>query len=338
MARLKRVLTRVLSGTADRNVRFDDLRGVLLALRFVERVRGSHHICTREGVAEILNLQPSDGGYKSAIADAKALGLPLWVGEFGNSPHDDDTILRTHYTLQDKYLLGGALWLWKENANDINGSVFWGVYGKPFGLGTPQPKRVLLTSRATPMAAAGTIDSVYYGAGEGNDFDIRGEASRTVGCGDLAHATVLFVPRAAGAPVVAEGASIDVFNRSGSREVYVYPYGGPYRIYSARQPGEVTGPLCPPRTSAAPPITLPSKKNCVATGRFVLHLRHPRHQRLVRVKAYIDGRKAADRHGRRIRKLVLRHLPRGRRFKLKIIEVTSRGIHISRTRTYRGCA
>jgi hypothetical protein len=29
---------------------------------FQERIRGSHHIFTKEGVEEILNLQPKDGG------------------------------------------------------------------------------------------------------------------------------------------------------------------------------------------------------------------------------------------------------------------------------------
>jgi hypothetical protein len=58
----RRVLTRVLSGTADRNIRFDDLRGLLLALGFSERIRGSHHIFGRAGIPEILNLQPRDGG------------------------------------------------------------------------------------------------------------------------------------------------------------------------------------------------------------------------------------------------------------------------------------
>jgi hypothetical protein len=54
--------TRILSGAADRNIRFADLRAVLVALGFEERIRGSHHIFTRDGVAEILNLQPRDGG------------------------------------------------------------------------------------------------------------------------------------------------------------------------------------------------------------------------------------------------------------------------------------
>ena len=55
-------MARVLSGTADRNIRFADLRGLLLALGFDERVRGSHHIYTRTAVVEIINLQPRDGG------------------------------------------------------------------------------------------------------------------------------------------------------------------------------------------------------------------------------------------------------------------------------------
>ncbi len=62
LSRRRRTLERVLSGTADRNIRFDELRGVLLALGFAERVEGSHHIFARDGVAEILNLQPRDGG------------------------------------------------------------------------------------------------------------------------------------------------------------------------------------------------------------------------------------------------------------------------------------
>lgn len=54
-----------MSGTADRSIRFDELCGLLRDLEFDERVRGSHHIFTRPGVREILNLQPrSDGSAK----------------------------------------------------------------------------------------------------------------------------------------------------------------------------------------------------------------------------------------------------------------------------------
>ena len=41
------------------------MRSLLLNLGFRERIRGSHHIMTRDGVEEILNIQPkSDGAAK----------------------------------------------------------------------------------------------------------------------------------------------------------------------------------------------------------------------------------------------------------------------------------
>jgi hypothetical protein len=51
------VLLRVLRGSSDANIRFSDLRTLVLRLGFKERIKGSHHIFTREGVDEILNLQ-----------------------------------------------------------------------------------------------------------------------------------------------------------------------------------------------------------------------------------------------------------------------------------------
>ena len=52
------VYWRVVQGAADANIRFSDLRSLLAALGFTERIKGSHHIFTRPDVAEILNLQP----------------------------------------------------------------------------------------------------------------------------------------------------------------------------------------------------------------------------------------------------------------------------------------
>jgi hypothetical protein len=52
------VLSRVLRGGADANIRFADLQALLVELGFSERIKGSHHIFTRPDVAEILNLQP----------------------------------------------------------------------------------------------------------------------------------------------------------------------------------------------------------------------------------------------------------------------------------------
>jgi hypothetical protein len=54
----KQILLQVLQGNADANIRFEDLRSLLKALGFAERIKGSHHIYTKPEVAEILNLQP----------------------------------------------------------------------------------------------------------------------------------------------------------------------------------------------------------------------------------------------------------------------------------------
>jgi len=58
MSKYEKLLLQILRGTSDANVTFDSLRGLLRHLSFDECIRGSHHIFTREGVEEILNLQP----------------------------------------------------------------------------------------------------------------------------------------------------------------------------------------------------------------------------------------------------------------------------------------
>jgi len=51
-------MERVLRGASDANIRFEDLRALLTHLGFEERIRGDHHIFTKDEVPEILNLQP----------------------------------------------------------------------------------------------------------------------------------------------------------------------------------------------------------------------------------------------------------------------------------------
>lgn len=58
MGKHEKLLIQILRGASDAGVSFDGLCGLLRHLGFDERVRGSHHIFTREGVEEILNLQP----------------------------------------------------------------------------------------------------------------------------------------------------------------------------------------------------------------------------------------------------------------------------------------
>ena len=58
MIRRDKLLDRILRGTANANIPFAELCQLLHRLGFDERVRGSHHIFTKDGIEEILNLQP----------------------------------------------------------------------------------------------------------------------------------------------------------------------------------------------------------------------------------------------------------------------------------------
>ena len=62
----KGIINKILSGLSDRNIRFIDLRGLLLSLGFAERIKGSHHIFSKENLAEIINLQPLNDGKAKA--------------------------------------------------------------------------------------------------------------------------------------------------------------------------------------------------------------------------------------------------------------------------------
>ena len=53
----KKNLIALLSGSKDQNIRFETLRTILLNFGFKERVKGSHHIFSKHGVEEIINIQ-----------------------------------------------------------------------------------------------------------------------------------------------------------------------------------------------------------------------------------------------------------------------------------------
>ena len=65
MSKQIKLLERILLGTADANIPFDGLCHLLQRLGFQMRVRGSHHIFSREGIEDILNLQPRGANAKS---------------------------------------------------------------------------------------------------------------------------------------------------------------------------------------------------------------------------------------------------------------------------------
>lgn len=57
MGKQQKLIIKILSGTSDKNINFEDLCNLLKYLSFEERIRGSHHIFRKEGVAEKIILQ-----------------------------------------------------------------------------------------------------------------------------------------------------------------------------------------------------------------------------------------------------------------------------------------
>jgi len=58
MSKTDKIRNKVLLGEADANIDFDDLCNLLRSLGFAERIKSSHHIFSRAGMEEIINIQP----------------------------------------------------------------------------------------------------------------------------------------------------------------------------------------------------------------------------------------------------------------------------------------
>jgi hypothetical protein len=80
----QKILEKILRGTSDANIPFEGLRRLLKNLGFSERIRGSHHIFSRQGVEEILNLQPK--GSKSKPYQVKQVRHVILKYRLGGEP------------------------------------------------------------------------------------------------------------------------------------------------------------------------------------------------------------------------------------------------------------
>lgn len=61
MGKFEKLLVKLLRGTSDNNYDFDELRNLLMRLGFGERIRSSHHIFSKNGIDEIINIQATNG-------------------------------------------------------------------------------------------------------------------------------------------------------------------------------------------------------------------------------------------------------------------------------------
>lgn len=58
MSKIKKLYDTIMSGSSDKNLFFADLQVILKEMGFTERIRGDHHIYSKSGIAEIINIQP----------------------------------------------------------------------------------------------------------------------------------------------------------------------------------------------------------------------------------------------------------------------------------------
>jgi predicted RNA binding protein YcfA (HicA-like mRNA interferase family) len=65
MSQQDKLLVKILLGTSDNNIPFNSLCKLLNTLGLEERIRGSHHIFSKDGIEEILNIQPNNGKAKA---------------------------------------------------------------------------------------------------------------------------------------------------------------------------------------------------------------------------------------------------------------------------------
>jgi predicted RNA binding protein YcfA (HicA-like mRNA interferase family) len=82
MSRHKKTLQKILSGLADKNISFAELRQILLHLGFEERTSGSHHIFRRAGIEEKINIQKDGNKAKPyQVRQVRVIILEYMLGD-----------------------------------------------------------------------------------------------------------------------------------------------------------------------------------------------------------------------------------------------------------------
>ncbi len=82
MSKISKIEIQILSGRSDANIDFTDLCRLLNKFGFDERIKGSHHIFTKDGVEEIINIQPVGSKAKAyQVKQVRNLILKYKLGE-----------------------------------------------------------------------------------------------------------------------------------------------------------------------------------------------------------------------------------------------------------------
>lgn len=81
MGQMEKILIKILCGTKDKSIHFDDLCSALIHFGFKERINGSHHIFYKDGIEEIINIQPNGAKAKPyQVKQVRQIALKYKLG------------------------------------------------------------------------------------------------------------------------------------------------------------------------------------------------------------------------------------------------------------------
>jgi predicted RNA binding protein YcfA (HicA-like mRNA interferase family) len=65
MGKYEKLLSKILKGTTDANLDFSQVCQLLIKMGFSQRVKGDHFIFSKDGIEEIINIQPLNSKAKA---------------------------------------------------------------------------------------------------------------------------------------------------------------------------------------------------------------------------------------------------------------------------------
>jgi hypothetical protein len=84
------------------------------------------------------------------------------------------------------------------------------------------------------------------------------------------------------------------------------------------------------------PLHVPGAKDCKDRRTLSWRIHQPPGRRIVAVNLYVNGKRKLHKEGRRITRVKLKHLPRGK-FTIKIVALVNTGERVISVRRYEGC-
>ncbi|MHB8670188.1 MAG: cellulase family glycosylhydrolase [Acidimicrobiales bacterium] len=157
-----------------------------------------------------------DQAYQSAEVEARSMNAAMFIGEYGDDPSQDASILSAATAAQERARVGSTLWNWNQNCGLGSAPPPGPCTGQPWGVlapdpGSPpahdlgvRPGRSALLARAWPRASTGSLDGWSYDPGPGRHSFSMTATYTADGDGPPA---VVYLPPAATGTVTTSGAT-----------------------------------------------------------------------------------------------------------------------------------